>query len=152
MSLRNALLKIGLVDLNVRQMEKLMRESNSEMIVWAFRNGRYDVRNLAVNYFGKNGSDDSLLILQEAVDDEVDVVSLNAMSQLEKLSDDPVILNQIERKREYWHAENVYREKRRNRSHKKQSVFTESKERGSKKTLDNVRNMLKKPMIGGKWF
>lgn len=129
-----------------------MRESNSGMIIWAFRNGRYDVRNLAVNYFGKNGSDDSLLILQEAVDDEVDVVSLNAILQLEKLSDDPVILNQIERKREYWRAENAHREKRRNRSHKKQSVFTESKERGSKKTLDNVRNMLKKPMIGGKWF
>ncbi len=152
MSLRNALLKMGLVDLNVHQMEKLMRESSSEMIIWAFRNGRYDVRNLAVNYFGMNESDCAVPMLQEAVDDEVDVVSLNAMSQLEKLSDDPVILNQIERKRKYWQAENMHREKRRNRSHKKQSVFTESKERGSKKTLDNVRNMLKKPMIGGKWF
>jgi hypothetical protein len=143
---------MGLLDLNVHQMEKLMRESNSGMIVWAFRNGRYDVRYLAVNYFGKIESDITVPMLQEAVDDEVDVVSLNAMSQLEKLSDDPVILNQLERKREYWRAENAHREKRRNRSHKKQSVLTESKERGSKKTLDNVRNMLKKPMIGGKWF
>lgn len=152
MSFRNVLLKMGLVDLNVHQMEKLMHESNSEMIIWAFRNGRYDVRNRAVNYFGKNESDDAVPMLQEAVDDEVDVVSLNAMVQLEKLSNDPVILNQIERKREYWRTENAHREKRRNRSHKKQSVFSEPKERGSKKTFDNVRNMLKKPMIGGKWF
>jgi len=133
-------------------MEKFIHESNSEMIIWAFRNGRYDVRNLAVNYFGKNESDDALTMLQEAVNDKVDVVSLNAIFQLEKLCDDPVVLNQIERKKEYWQAENAYREKRRNRSHKKQSVFTESKERGSKKTLDKVRSMLKKPMNGGKWF
>lgn len=143
---------MGLIELNTHQMEKLIHELNWDMIVWAFRNGRYDVRNLAVNYFGKNESDDALTMLQEAVDDEVDVVSLNAMSQLEKLSDDPVILNQIERKKEYWQAENAHREKRRNRSHKRQSVLTESKERGSKKTLDKVRSMLKKPMNGGKWF
>ncbi len=152
MSLRTVFLKMGLLDLNVKQMEQLMHESDWEMIVWAFRNGRYDVRNLAVSYFAECGSHDAVLLLQEALEDEVEAISLNAISQLESVSDDPAVLDQTKRKGVYWSEENAYREKRRNRSHKKQSVLTEPKERGSKKTLDKVRSMLKKPMNGGKWF
>lgn len=143
---------MGVIELNTAQMEKLIHASDVDMIVWAFRHGRYDVRKLAVDYFGANPSLRSIALLEEAIYDDTVWVSEAAMNALEEHSDSADIKRRISERRAYRISENNYREERRNRAHKKQSVLTESKERGSKKTLDNVRNMLKKPINGGKWL
>lgn len=152
MTLRTFFLKVGLIDLTVDEMKKMMDASNSEMIVWAFRNGRYDVRKLAVDYFSMNPSRATVPLLENAMYDETELVSQAAMNALEAHPHSTALAQKIAAQRSYWSSENDYREERRNRAHKKQSVLTESKERGSKRTLDNVRNMLKKPINGGKWF
>ena len=133
-------------------MQGLIDESNNQMIRWAFNNGRYDVRMLAVDYFVDQKVKDAKLLLQTAMHDEIEIVSQAAMSGLEGLEPSMKLIKEIAAKRQHWIDENEYRKGRRNREHRKTSPLTESKERGSKKTLDNVRNMLKRPMNGGKWF
>lgn len=152
MLLRNFFLKIGFLDLTQTRMDQLVEEKDEKMIIWAFKNGLYNIRMSAVQFFGTNNSSQAISTLRTALNDETERVSQEAMSALEKLDQSPSILHEITEKRQFWVDENAYRETRRNREHKTFSVLTEPKERGSKKTLDNVRNMLKKPMIGGKWF
>ena len=133
-------------------MNQLMAESDKSMILWAFQHGLYNIRRSAVHYFIEQKSPESISVLRTALHDDIQVISQEAMSGLEKFGASSEVLQEIAEKRQYWIDENAYREGRRNRAHRKSSVLTESKERGSKKTLDNVRNMLKKPLIGGKWF
>lgn len=152
MSVRNFFLKIGLIDLKATQMERLIQHSDDQMILWAFQNGRYDVRLMAVHYFSDKKGLGALEILTEALDDETELISQEAMKGLEKGQATAEIQARIEKKRLFWEEENTYREGRRNREHMKTSVMTESKERGSKRSMENLRNMLKKPMNSGKWF
>lgn len=152
MKLQHLLLKVGLIDLTAVRMRDLIAESDRSMIQWAFENGRYDVRLMAVEFFTVTKDLDSMTFLKKAVDDETEIISQAAMSGLDDFSGSQEIQQMITEKRQFWIDENKYREGRRNRSHRKTSVLAESKERGSKETLDNVRNMLKKPMLGGKWF
>lgn len=152
MSIRNFFLKIGFLDLNQTRMDRLVEEKDEEMIIWAFKNGLYNIRRSAVQYFSESSSAQAISILRTAINDETELVSQEAMSALEKHDPSSEIIHEIAEKRQFWINDHAYRESRRNREHRTFSVLTEPKERGSKKTLDNVRNMLKKPMIGGKWF
>jgi len=152
MNIGHFLLKIGLRDLNSKRMQRLVDESNDRMIIWAYEHGKWDVRLMAVDYFAQTEKKLAVLFLKTAMYDRIELISRKAMSELENLTDSEEMHELIVEKRQSWIDENEYREERRNRSHRKTSVLAESKERGSKKTLDNVRNMLKKPMIGGKWF
>ena len=152
MKFRNILLKLGLFDLNSKRMQQLVHTSDHRMIRWAYDNGKYNIRLMAVEYFAKTNLHDSIPFLLKAMEDKTEIISQTAVSGLERLSDSAEILKECANKRQFWMDENNYREGRRNRVHHKSSALSESKERGSKKTLDNVRNMLKKPMIGGKWF
>ena len=133
-------------------MRDLTEESNYDMIQWAFDNGKYDVRLMAVEYFIRSKGRASVSFLTKAMNDATEVVSQAAMSGLDAFPHTQEVQDMVAEKRQFWLNEQQYREGRRNRSHIKTSVLTESKERGSKKTLDNVRNMLKKPINGGKWF
>jgi hypothetical protein len=152
MSVRNFLLKIGFLDLNQMRMSLFVQESEEKMIIWAFENGLYDIRLAAVHYFISTKSSRSISILHIAMNDEIEIVSQEAMLGLENVEISSQLIKEISEKRQFWIDENVYREGRRNRDHLKTSPLTESKERGSKKSLDNARSMLKKPMNGGKWF
>lgn len=152
MALRHFLLKIGFLDLNENRMNDLISESNGDMIRWAFNTGRYNVRMLAIEYFVNHKVVDASALLQTAVDDKTEIVSQAAMLGIEQFKPTQTQIEQIAAKRQYWIDENEYRKGRRNRVHRKTSPLTESKERGSKKTLDNMRSMLKKPMGSGKWF
>lgn len=133
-------------------MQDLIDASDVGMIQWAFENGRYDVRLLAVQYFANKRDPNSISLLEKAMNDDTEVISQAAMTGLECLTKSEETLQRISEKRQYWIDENEYREGRRNREHRKTSVMAESKERGSKKTLDKARNMLKKPLNSGKWF
>lgn len=152
MLLRNFFLKIGFLDLTQTRMDQLVEEKDEKMITWAFKNGLYNIRRSAVKYFSGSSATPAISILRDAIHDETELVSQEAMSALEKRDSSPEIIQEITKKRQFWIEDYEYRESRRNREHRTFSVLTEPKERGSKKTLDNVRNMLKKPMIGGKWF
>lgn len=152
MKLQHVLLKIGLIDLNPKRMQDLIDASNVAMIHWAFENGRYDVRLMAVEHFSNRKDEDSKSLLKKAIGDSTEVVSQAAMSGLENVTDSMETHQMIAEKRQFWIDEKNYRQGRRSREHRKTSVMTESKERGSKKTLDNVRSMLKKPLNSGKWF
>ncbi len=122
------------------------------MIFWAFENGVYNIRKLAVRYFISNRSAFSIDVLKRAMHDNIEVISQEAMIGLEKLGVSFDLAEEIAGKRLFWIEENRYRDGRRNRKHRKESVLINLKERGSKKSLDSVRIMLKKPMNGGKWF
>ena len=91
MSICNFLLKIGFLDLTVGRMHSFVDESNRPMILWAFANGRYDVRKLGVEYFIENSESDSIPILQKAINDKVEMISQTAMTGLERLTTSPEI-------------------------------------------------------------
>jgi len=62
------------------------------------------------------------------------------------------INNIIEDKLNYWEKKKILEiERRENNSHHKSSEILKW-ERTSKKTYENMKEMIKKPMIGGKWF
>jgi hypothetical protein len=143
---------MGLLELNLKQMQRLVDEPKDELITWAYDHGKWDVRLMAVDYYTKQESELADSFLKMAMYDDIELISQKAMSELEKRTDSEEIHQFIVEKRQFWIDQQEYSEGRRNRTHLKSSVLTEPKERGSKKTLDNVRNMLKKPMNGGKWF
>jgi hypothetical protein len=143
---------MGVLELNAARMHVILEDSDEKMIIWAFENGRYDVRKLAVDYFSKQKKKKFISLLQAGMHDETHLVSQTAMRGLELLVISPEMTEEIAAKRKFWIEEKEYREARRKREHLKTSVMAEPNERGSKRTMDNFRNMLRKPMNGGKWF
>lgn len=152
MNWNHFLLKIGIRELNAWRMGFLVSEGEDDMIRWAFENGRYDVRLQAVHYFEHSSVPLANRILLEAIYDETGVVAYAAITAMEKRIVSEEVQVKIEERKQFWIELKAHREERRNREHTANPSFREPKERGSKKSFDNFRAMLQKPMNTGKWF
>jgi HEAT repeat protein len=120
------------------------------MLAYALRLGLYDVRLKAVEALGEIESGESVPVLLDALEDKVEKVMLAAATALRRIGTTPEIEAKItatlERRERIKEA---IAERRRN---KKKYVDIPKWDRPSKKTLENLKQMLKKPMNQGKWL
>lgn len=133
----------------MRWLKRQFYFKNIEAIEFALQNGLYDVRKASAEYLGENDCGSAIPLLVKALDDEVQVVSESVMKALESLSDSEEIKAKIESKKEFW----VKRAEEAESKLVTEKLYQrERKERPSKKTYENIKQMLRKPMNSGKWF
>lgn len=141
--------KLGLIYLNEKWLLRQKSKKNFDGIHFVLFHGRYDIRKLAVEYLGLIKDKRSLPYLLKAIDDEVQIVSESAMNAIELIGGSQEALKKIEAKRSYW-KEQEARAKLKQPRHI--PYAPPRKERPSKKSFENLKKMLMKPMNSGKWF
>ncbi|MFC0606043.1 HEAT repeat domain-containing protein [Winogradskyella pulchriflava] len=112
---------------------------------YALKHGNYKTRQLAAEGLELVGQPSSIPVLLNAINDNIQKVSIAALNALETLgcSDDLVI--SITRKRFNWVKElRDKEEKEQNKKPKKHNIYRW--ERASKKSFDRVKEQLNKPI------
>ncbi len=143
------LIRSGLLKLSINRVEKWAVNGRVDEIEYSLEHGMFNVREKAAQELGKLKSKASVPLLVHAIDDKIKNVSLAAMKAIEEIQPTTDFQEKIKSKRKYW----TERETQEKQLKRKPSSQTNRKwERRSKQTLDNLKQMLKKPMIGGKWF
>ena len=119
-------------------------------IEYALQNGLYDIRKQAANYLGELESEASRLLLVQTINDPVPAVSKAAMKALEEIGVGTIIKEHIASKRSYWkdYKKEIVTENRSSDS----KYIPDRKDRPSRKSFENLKQMLRKPMNSGKWF
>jgi hypothetical protein len=121
-----------------------------ESIHWALQFGMYDVRQTAANFLGELKSKKSIRLLSNAVDDKIKNVSFAAMDSLWVILPNKKVENKIKLKKEFWIS--IKEKEIENRKNRKKPTNLVRNERTSKKTFENIKNLLRKPTNTGKWF
>ena len=140
----------GFIDLTPKWLEKKIERKDLRMIHYGLQMGRYDTRELAAKYLGKIKSVDSTDNLLNAIDDPVPAVSEAAMCALEGIDINSDVIRRIQDKRAYWKKRELNRGNSGRSDEKK--YIPERKDRPSRKSYENLKQMLRKPMNSGKWF
>lgn len=148
-ALTNILLQTGLLKLTIKRVDNWAKSRQTDNLEYAVEHGIYFVRVKAIVELGKLRSNGSAPVLIKAIDDNIKNVSLAAMKALEQIGHTEEVEEKIIAKRKFW-TDKEEREKQEHEESPQRS--TRKWERRSKQTLENVKQMLKKPMIGGKWF
>ena len=136
--------------LTVKKVNKWTKKGNVDKLIYALQNGLYDVRKRAAEGLGELEVKNAIPYLIKAIDDKVKIVSFASMNSLERIGIDSEIENMIMIKKEYWETKELEAQKRAKEKLKIPNIY--KWERPSKQTLENIREMLKKPMNTGKWF
>ena len=144
------LVKTGIIRIKTSWLERKIVRKDINALEFALETGLYDIREMAARHLGKLESKVSKEKLIRAMDDPVPAVSEAAMQALEKIDGDTSLTRSIEQKRAYWKALALER-KTRDRSAEKK-YMPERKDRPSRKSFENLKQMLRKPMNSGKWF
>ncbi|XOV66941.1 MAG: HEAT repeat domain-containing protein [Fluviicola sp.] len=148
--LSSILIKTGYKRVNEKWLNKQFARGKVDAIEYALRKGHYDVRQLAVEYLGDLDSKKSIPLLISTIDDPVSSVSEAAMNSLEKIGTDLATKSRIQEKRAYWKK---HKSKVEIKDRSPENKFTpERKDRPSRKSFENLKQMLRKPMNSGKWF
>ena len=138
--------------MTTKRIESWIDEKKIEELEYALKHGTYKIREEAVLGLGKLKSERSLSVISALLDDDVRPVSCAAMNAIESIGLDSDLEKRIEGKKAFWKKEEL-REKESAKTFLTNKLpKSYSLERGSKKTLENAKQMLKKPMLGGKWF
>lgn len=152
----NLLIKIlfsfGLIKLTTKRVENWIAKRKVSELKYALTNGSFAVRKRAIEGLGELKSFSSLPLIIEKLNDSVKIVAFASIKAIEKLGLTIELKEKIETTKKIW-LEKELKEKKASENffiHKGLSEY--NWERRSKETLENVRQMLKKPMIGGKWF
>ncbi len=143
------LFHMGLLTLNQKWLDKQISKNNVDALHFALVHGLYDIRLKAAEHLGTLREQASAPFLKAAIDDEVQLVSEAAMHALELIGCSAEIQSEIETKRRYWLTRS---EQAKNKKPREKTYTPNRKERPSKKSFENLKNMLKKPMNTGKWF
>lgn len=131
-------------------LERKIVRNDLKSIEFALEFGLYHIREMAAKHLGKIQSESSKEPLILAVDDPVPAVSEAAMRALETIGCDSTISSKIETKRAYWLQ--VEQEKKTKDRSSEKKYMPERKDRPSRKSFENLKSMLRKPMNSGKWF
>lgn len=142
-------IRLGFVRMTPRWMKRKRLKNNTDALEFALKYGLYDARQLACQFLGELKAEKSIPLLETALDDSVKLVSYAAMEALESLNPS-VFASKIAAKKDAWKKIELERERR--ASEEKVHFSPNKKERPSKKSYENAKQMLRKPMIGGKWF
>lgn len=140
----------GFIDLTPKWLKRKIAREELRMIHYGLQMGRYDTRELAAKHLGRIKSVESTENLINAIDDPVPAVSEAAMCALEIIGISPDIERRIQEKRAYWKKRELNKGTSNHSSEKK--YIPERKDRPSRKSYENLKQMLRKPMNSGKWF
>jgi len=144
------LVNTGMIRIKTSWLERKIVRKDIDALEFALENGLYDTREMAARHLGKLESEASKEKLIQAMDDPVPAVSEAVMQALEKIGGDPSLTKSIVQKRAYWKNLALERKTRDRSSEKK--YMPERKDRPSRKSFENLKQMLRKPMNSGKWF
>jgi hypothetical protein len=150
-TLTKKLIDFGFIKISSKRLSRWRKKGYFELMQHALEKGSYDIKIIAIQEFGKIKSIYAYDILLEAINDEIRPVSLKAIESLKIIGLKPEHTSIIEEKIDYW--QNIVIEEQINLSKRKFNQQSDVHwERKSKETLENVKQMLKKPMNTGKWF
>lgn len=142
--------KLRIIRLSPNWIKEKIDSNDVDAIAFGLLYGKYNVRVPAVNYLSKIDSDNSRRALISAIDDPMKQVSFTAMESLELRNCSDIVKDKIESRKQYW--KQVETEKQ-NRQKSKNKFYTpDRKDRPSRKSFENLKQLLRKPMNSGKWF
>jgi len=150
--LKKLLYQYHLLELDCKTVDHWIENHQIENLTFALQNGDYKVRAQVLCELGNIKSNSFTHLIVEKLDDKVKMVSWAAISTLQKMGTSPEIQNRVDAKIKYWNEKEILDEEKRKKFKHRTGSDAPKWERPSKKTLENVKQMLKKPMIGGKWF
>lgn len=131
----------------MRNVKWWIRKGDISFLEYAAQNGLHNIRRDAIIGLGILNSKDSESILTDAIDDSYRSVSLAAIDALKNMNRTPELNQRMEEKEKYW-AERTIKNKPAEKWKSKMPKW----ERNSKKTFENVKELLRKPVNIGKWF
>ena len=139
------LIKLKIAQPSIKDIYKWQRTKQVVKIEYALKNGNYKVRELAANALGGLNESSSIPCLLDAINDDIQIVSIAALNALDNIDCNDDLSKSIIKKRFNWLQkirENEERKKENNG--KKYNIYRW--ERASKKSFDRVKEQLKKPM------
>lgn len=144
------LVKSGLMQMSHEWLNRQFVRKDIGAIEFALENGLYDIREQAAHYLGELKSENSRFLLVQTIHDPVPAVSEAAVKALEEIGMGETINELIASKRSYWkqYKKEIVTENRSSES----KYVPEPRDRPSRKSFENLKQMLRKPMNSGKWF
>lgn len=141
------LLDKGLIRLSLRNVKWWIKKRNISFLEYATQNGLHNIRREAIIGLGMLNAQDSKPILVKAIDDSFKSVSLAAIKALENMNPSNDLVSRMKQKEAYWKERTVERNPK-----EKWNSLVFKRERGSKITMEHVKELLRKPINIGKWF
>ena len=139
------LFKLNLIQPSERIIILWMDTLDVEKLEYALKHGNYNTRKLAAEALEHAGKCSSVPVLLHAINDKVQNVSIAALNALEALGCNDELVISITKKRFNWVKEiRDKKEKREANKGKKHKIYRW--ERASKKSLDRVKEQLKRPI------
>jgi|GEM_PF-5651833 len=148
----NFLLSVGFIRLTAERVAAWIEDKKVAELEYALLHGTYQIRVQSVQGLSSLRSKTSLPLVIAALDDVVKPVSLAAMDAIEVIGSNSDLIQMVQDKREFWRKKELKEKESAKLFLTKRIPKSYSPERGTKKTLEHLRNMLRKPMLGGKWF
>lgn len=151
-ALKKILIQKGFIQILTPQIENWKSNQQVDNLELALKVGDFKIRKQAIEALIDLNSQGSIPLILNAIDDKIPLVSMAAIEVINRLGVDQEIENRIKAKLEYWNQKSeVELEKRKNFTIRKKPEIRHN-ERTSKITYENMKEMIKKPMMGGKWF
>ena len=144
-TIKYILIKLKMAQPSENDIQNWIQSEDVEKIEYVLKHGNYNTRKLAAEALEHTGLCSSVPVLLQAINDDVQNVSIAALNTLEALAcgDDSVI--SITRKRFNWVKELRDKEaKQEANKGKKHNIYRW--ERASKKSFERVKEQLKRPM------
>ena len=151
-TLTKILFQNSVLKLNEKQIENWISNRKIENLEFALKNGNFRIRKRVLDALGELKSQTSIELIIDKIDDKVKIVSLSAISALEKIGINSETKKLINNKIEFWKEKDIKEVEKRINFTNRNNYEIPYWERTSKKTYENMKEMIKKPMIGGKWF
>ena len=141
--LKKILFQHHILEFNTNLIEQWKDKLQISNLEFALQNGNFKIREQVLIALGKLKSVSSTELIIENIDDKVEIVSLAAINALNEIGTNSKINNIIEDKLNYWEKKKILEiERRENNSHHKSSEILKW-ERTSKKTYENMKEMIK---------
>lgn len=150
--LQNILYKKKILKLTTKKVEKWGKKKDITNLEYALLNGIFYIRQAAARELGNLKSKESLPILIEKMDDQIKIVSIASMDAIEMIGLSNALEVLIKNKKDYWTEQSKLEKKRAKLRNLNRADEIPKWERPSSKTLQNVKEMLRKPMNVGKWI
>jgi len=144
--LKYLLIELKLIQPSERDIYKWQHTNQVLKIEYALKYGNYKIREVAANALGDIGNAASVPYLLNAINDDIQNVSIAALNALENIDCEDDLGKAIIKKRFNWVHKLKEKEERRRKANsvKKHKIYRW--ERSSKKSFDRVKEQLKRPM------
>lgn len=144
-TIKYILIKLKLAQPSENDIQNWIQREDVEKIEYVLKHGNYNTRKLAAEALEHSGQCSSVPVLLQAMNDDVQNVSIAALNTLEALGCGDDLVISITRKRFNWVKEIRDKEaKQESNKDKKYNIYRW--ERASKKSFERVKEQLKRPM------